>query len=309
MVTHLIDKTRNELEGYHRDPLLETYYRVDSKYNGFNTNSYSSIEDAYTETITEPRVIIKGFNDDISHNKIVEVKKMCITALDDTSRSNFSKENVYLYLYEIPLLQTIIQRKEKFLYLTEAKFVHTAPINPELFNFVKDLNDNDISDLIEILPRLRGMLSLTIPNDDTARQDTTGCCFQDAKLTFKKPKHTRLYKVVEPSFEKSENSNLHSFTKEEKPDHDIIIMIDRELKQRNLTLEYARLFKDDNTQTMASVVVNNVMKYLSKHIKEEHIKKNMISKDLIISGIKKMRRANGYVYGIEDTSDEQIANC
>ena len=149
------------------------------------------------------------------------------------------------------------------------------------------------------------MLSLTRPNDDTARKDITGCCFQDANLSFKKPTQTRLHKAVEPSFEKSEHSNFHSFTKEKKADHDIIMMIDRELKQRDLTVEYARLFKDDNAQTMASVVVDNVIKYLSKHINEEQINKNMVSKDLIISGVKKMRKANGYVYGIEDTSNER----
>lgn len=300
MVTSLIDKTKNEIQGYQYDHMLETYYRIDNEFNGFNSNCYSSIDDAYKDAVAKIPLKVKKIIDVSNNNTIVDQTKM-YTCLDDAYNNHLSRDK--MYLYHVPFLKRIIQRKEKFLYLNELSFLHTSPINPDVFNFVKDLNDNDISDLIDILTRLRATLSSARSIDDAYAYKTFPKCFiQDAQLSFEKPKQTRLNKIEEPYEREKVIETLHN---DEKTDHDIIGIIDREVKQRYLTNEYARLFKDDNAQTMASVVINNISNYLSKHIKEEHINKNMISKDLITAGIKKMRKANGYVYGIEDTSNDR----
>jgi hypothetical protein len=75
-----------------------------------------------------------------------------------------------------------------------------------------------------------------------------------------------------------------------------------EIQQNSLTRRYAIENKDDNSHTMASIVTDNVIKTLSQHMSKEHINRNMISRDIVSAGIKKIRKANGFFYGIKDTS-------
>lgn len=73
--------------------------------------------------------------------------------------------------------------------------------------------------------------------------------------------------------------------------------------QRELTAVYVDQHKNDNLSTVANVVVENIYKYLVTMMKDPSVvNKNQIGKDLVDLGVKKSRRAKGYVYGIEDTS-------
>lgn len=72
-------------------------------------------------------------------------------------------------------------------------------------------------------------------------------------------------------------------------------------KQRKLTQAYVERYKKNDTETLASVVIDNVFAYLIEH-NFTHINKNQIGKDLVELGVKKTRKAKGYVYGIQDSS-------
>lgn len=72
-------------------------------------------------------------------------------------------------------------------------------------------------------------------------------------------------------------------------------------EQRALTKAYVERYKEDSTETLASVVIENVFGYLAGHALT-HINKNQIGKDLVDLGVKKTRKAKGYVYGIQDSS-------
>ena len=74
------------------------------------------------------------------------------------------------------------------------------------------------------------------------------------------------------------------------------------LEQKKLTLDYVKKYKNDTIETLASTVIDNVNKYLLQTIKD--INKNQIGKDLVDFGIKKTRKSKGFVYGIEDTSND-----
>ena len=74
-------------------------------------------------------------------------------------------------------------------------------------------------------------------------------------------------------------------------------------EQKLITSVYVNLYKDDNLETLASTVVDNVYEYLTQvHIAMENVNKNQIGKDLVDLGVKKIRKSRGYVYGITDTS-------
>jgi hypothetical protein len=72
--------------------------------------------------------------------------------------------------------------------------------------------------------------------------------------------------------------------------------------QRLLTDSYVKTYKNDKAETVASTVIDNVYNYLSplKPINEQ-INRNQIGRDLVDLGVKKTRKAKGFVYGIEDT--------
>lgn len=73
--------------------------------------------------------------------------------------------------------------------------------------------------------------------------------------------------------------------------------------QKLLTDSYIQQYKNDNAETIASTVVNNIYSYLSSSpgLGEETINKNQIGIDLVDLGVRKTRKAKGYVYGIEDS--------
>lgn len=86
---------------------------------------------------------------------------------------------------------------------------------------------------------------------------------------------------------------------------DVETPIVKNLKLQKLyTKQYVDTMKNDNVETLASVVVENVYQYLLKdcHLTMDRINKNQIGKDLFDLGVTKTRKSKGYVYGIEDTS-------
>ena len=69
--------------------------------------------------------------------------------------------------------------------------------------------------------------------------------------------------------------------------------------QKLLTDSYVKTYKNDKAETVASTVIDNVYNYLSPL---KQINRNQIGKDLVDLGVKKTRKAKGFVYGIEDTN-------
>lgn len=73
------------------------------------------------------------------------------------------------------------------------------------------------------------------------------------------------------------------------------------LLQKLLTYAYVELYKKDNNETLASLVIDNIYTYLLSKISVSKINKNQIGSDLVELGVKKLRKSKGFVYGIEDT--------
>ena len=73
-----------------------------------------------------------------------------------------------------------------------------------------------------------------------------------------------------------------------------------------LTQHYVNLHKNDSVETLASVAIDNIHQYLTDHMDKALINKNLIGKDLVNLGVRKTRKAKGYVYGIDDTSKTGI---
>lgn len=71
-------------------------------------------------------------------------------------------------------------------------------------------------------------------------------------------------------------------------------------KQKTLTEQYVKINKNDNVETQASIATDNVFSYLSL-MQSEQINKNQIGKDLVDLGVKKTRKAKGFVYGLSDS--------
>jgi len=73
-----------------------------------------------------------------------------------------------------------------------------------------------------------------------------------------------------------------------------------------LTKIYVDKNKNDQKETLASVVVDNVKSYLSENI--PIVNQNQIGQDLVELGVKKTRKAKGFVYGIQDTSNKSAVD-
>jgi hypothetical protein len=77
--------------------------------------------------------------------------------------------------------------------------------------------------------------------------------------------------------------------------------------QKRITKTYVDQHKNDAMETLASTVIDNVCDYLQNStIPKYNINKNQIGTDLVDLGVKKTRKAKGYVYGIEDTSKSYV---
>lgn len=72
--------------------------------------------------------------------------------------------------------------------------------------------------------------------------------------------------------------------------------------QRIFTDSYIKIFKNDNIETLASTVIDNIYNYLLTKMSNENINKNQIGTDLVEMGVKKIRKSKGFVYGIEDST-------
>ena len=72
-------------------------------------------------------------------------------------------------------------------------------------------------------------------------------------------------------------------------------------RQHELTKQYVEKHKNDNEETLATIVVDNVKRYLNDHI--DVINQNQIGQDLVELGVIKTRKSKGYVYGINDTNN------
>ncbi len=76
--------------------------------------------------------------------------------------------------------------------------------------------------------------------------------------------------------------------------------------QHIVTKTYVDQYKNDNVETVASTVIDNVYKYLKQSaLHENYINKNKIGQDLVTLGVKKVRKSKGYFYGMEDSNEKE----
>jgi hypothetical protein len=76
--------------------------------------------------------------------------------------------------------------------------------------------------------------------------------------------------------------------------------------QRILTKEYVKTFKNDKVETVALTVIDNIYNFLtSLESFNEVINRNQIGNDLVALGVKKTRKAKGFVYSIEDSGHKK----
>ena len=77
------------------------------------------------------------------------------------------------------------------------------------------------------------------------------------------------------------------------------------LKQYEKTKEYVVKYKDDNHKMSAASVVEQVYDYIKEQTKDDPItiNKRLISIHMVELGVQKIRKANGYMYGIKDSKD------
>lgn len=76
--------------------------------------------------------------------------------------------------------------------------------------------------------------------------------------------------------------------------------------QRHYTKQYVDKYKNENAETLASRVIETLFIYLSHFIEPKDINMNKIGQDLVELGVKKMRKARGNVYNIDNPSKEDI---
>jgi hypothetical protein len=70
------------------------------------------------------------------------------------------------------------------------------------------------------------------------------------------------------------------------------------------TKTYVDVYKDNGIETMAHVVVASVNSFLRSHMSESEININRIGQDLVDLGVRKTRKARGFVYGMQVPSIE-----
>lgn len=72
--------------------------------------------------------------------------------------------------------------------------------------------------------------------------------------------------------------------------------------QRFYTEKYVEKYKDDNAEMLASIALDKAYQYLFEKmdIGKESINRNRIGQDLVQLGVKKVRKSQGYFYGLRE---------
>ena len=72
--------------------------------------------------------------------------------------------------------------------------------------------------------------------------------------------------------------------------------------QKFFTKQYVEKYKDDNAEMLASIALDKAYQYLFEKmdIGKESINRNRIGQDLVFLGVKKVRKRQGYFYGLRD---------
>ena len=78
-------------------------------------------------------------------------------------------------------------------------------------------------------------------------------------------------------------------------------------RQKVLTREYVKQYKDDHIEQLASQVIDQVKSYLTRYMPVEEINHNNIGRDLSDIGVKKIRKAKGNYYGMRPPGPELAA--
>ena len=65
--------------------------------------------------------------------------------------------------------------------------------------------------------------------------------------------------------------------------------------QKALTAKYVKQYVDNNAETLAAQVIDNVCVYLTEHGFKDSINRNQVGQDLVELGVQKARKARGYV--------------
>ena len=72
--------------------------------------------------------------------------------------------------------------------------------------------------------------------------------------------------------------------------------------QRFHTEKYVEKYKDDNAEMLASIALDKAYQYLFEKmdIGKDSINRNRIGQDLVFLGVKKVRKSQGYFYGLRE---------
>lgn len=96
-------------------------------------------------------------------------------------------------------------------------------------------------------------------------------------------------------------SSLYSDTIYEKDELDVCGDI-----QKIYTKKYVNKFKNDTKETSAAMTIDNLFGYISRFIEPKDINMNKLGQDLVDLGVKKTRKARGFVYGLEYPSQQRL---
>lgn len=196
---------------------------------------------------------------------------------DDSSQDDSMEESTKdtrkgMYTYKNKLTNELYVSEKLILYLSEFELLHDAPFTSDVSIMVMDKLSNKQMDhdMLDEVTRLCTLLSSFL--------------FPDKNIHEKEKEDHRT--------EVADNTNvLNNFS-----------LSNTQLQYMH-TKEYVETNKDDELEIEASRVIENVYIYLRCKLPDKCINRNQIGEDLVNLGVKKIRKAKGYFYGIKNVSN------
>lgn len=255
-------------------PAIYDIKTLDEECNRIEDNKINDTKTLYEEGKTNKYDKLRKVVDDKIQQKEIKDYFANIDMIrpfnDRYIKTDNVSDNSETYIYKSSL-DKIVHSSSKIHLLREFTLILSldtlSELSTELLDFIcnKELKEKDVEDMNRII----GTLHMSYKKQSNVETIAVG---QEKEIQ-----------------DLSQTSTTISF----KPIHQL---------QKQITMTYADMYKDDTLQTTANVVIENVDAFLSKHMDGKLTNKNFISKDLVAAGIKKVRRATGFVYGIKDTS-------
>lgn len=177
-----------------------------------------------------------------------------------------TKENVPSLLYKNAISNEVKRCSSKVQYLSEFLYIGEINSKTDIGKYIADMiphiSSTNVQDIIQEMSYLMKILSSLHSSDNTKYPDAV--CYND-------------------------NSDATSLP----------ICTGTMDTQKMYTKDYVDAFKDDSKETVASLVISNIFTYISNFIEPKDINMNKLGQDLVDLGLKKSRKARGFVYGIQ----------